>query len=349
MLQASRTPDRLARLLELGFQRERDAAVTTEAVRIDRRTHKLTAARAAMGTCVSISALGDSRARVEDAIGRAFEEMDRLIGIFSRFEHASALTRLNEQGRLRGAPPELARVVARALRYHRVTAGAFDISVAPLVDLFRDRLRTDAAAPPGDAEIREVRALVGARDITASRREVRFGKAGMRVTLDGIAKGYIVDRMAATLEARRVRNYLINGGGDIRAAGRKEGRQPWTVAVQDPGVPGRFRDALHLTDAAVATSGSYEIYFDRDRLFHHIVDASTGRSPTRCTSVSVIAPTTIAADALATSVFVMGPDPGLAFVESLAGCECLIIDRCGRELRSRGWRSAAPLDPDSRE
>lgn len=345
MLESLRTTDNLSRLLELGFEQARDVPVIVEDACIDRRTHRLGARCAAMGTHVSITAIGPSRDRLDDAIGNTFEEMERLIDIFSRYQRDSALTELNATGLLRGPPPELNHVVEHALGYHRLTDGTFDISVAPLLDLFRERL--DSARTPTDAEIREARELVGPAGIVARGHELRLGRAGMRVTLDGIAKGYIVDRMAATLEARGIGNFLIDAGGDIRSRGRKEGGQCWRVAVQDPSKGGAFPDVLHLGNAAVATSGSYERHFDAGRRFHHIIDAGTGRSPTSCTSVSIVAGSTMLADVLATSVFVMGPARGLAFVDGYDGCECLIIDDAGREFRSRGWRSASPAPPSA--
>jgi FAD:protein FMN transferase len=347
--QSARIAANLSRLLDMDFERADDTPLATEVRRVDRRTVTVTTARPAMGTLVSVSAHGPALAPVEEAIGRAFRQMDRLIGIFSRFDGASALTALNDAGRLAGPPPELSHVVAGALRYHAITGGAFDISVAPLVDLFRERLMPFHLTGPGrkapsDSEIREVLALVGAGHVAASEREIRFGKPGMRVTLDGIAKGYIVDAMAGSLTQRAwgrgrggVRGFLINAGGDIRTAGASEDGRPWTVGVRDPREPGGFADIIHLTDAAVATSGGYEIYFDADRRFHHILDPATGRSPNRCASASVIAPTAMAADALATAVFVMDPAGAIALIESLAGCECLLLDHDGRALRSRGW------------
>ncbi|HXF95704.1 MAG TPA: FAD:protein FMN transferase, partial [Gemmatimonadales bacterium] len=315
----------------------------TEVRRPDRRTVLLTTGRAAMGTLVSVSALGPGRDRLEDAVGRAFQEMDRLIAVFSRFAADSALTVLNDAGRLSGPPRELAFVLERALGYHETTGGAFDVTVAPLVDLFRNRLRDVRPAPPAEAEIRAARALVGVGRVRISRREIRFQRSGMAITLDGIAKGYIVDAMATVLARAGVRDFLINAGGDIRTAGRGAGGRPWTVGVRDPDGSGALPDVLHVTDAAVATSGGYEIWFDPERRFHHIVDAGTGRSPRHNAAASVLAPTAMAADALATAVFVLPPARGLALVDSLAGCACLIIGADGRQWRSAGWRSAPPL------
>ncbi len=332
----------LLRLLALGFERESEP-VATDAVLVERRTFRVTAARPAMGTLVTVTVLVPSRDRGETAIGRAFEEMDRLIAILSRFEGDSALTHLNIDGQLGGPPPDLLHVISRALHFHRVTGGAFDISVAPLLDLFRERAA--GPTPPSDTELRDALDRVGAQRIDARRRQIRFGQEGMRVTVDGIAKGYIADRMARVLEDHRVRRYLIDAGGDIRVSGRKEGRRPWTVGVRDPWDEDRTPDRLELTRGAVATSGSYERYFDPDRRHHHLVEAVEGRSPAATASVTAVAPTAMAADALATSLFIMDPDRALAFADALRGCECLIIDRSGQVLRSRGWRSAAPSNP----
>jgi thiamine biosynthesis lipoprotein len=330
---------KLAALESLGFERVDASPVATDAVRLSRRAFKVTSTRPAMGTLVSISTLARSKQRAEEAIGRALEEMDRLIGVFSRFDGTSAITELNDAGRLDHAPPEFSHVLSRSLEYHEQSGGAFDVTVEPLVDLFRERLDGVTPREPTAAEIREALELAGSRHVAVSPGSVSFARSGMGITLDGVAKGYIVDAMARVLADQGIGSYLINAGGDIRAGGRKERRQPWTVAVQDPSKSESFPDTIHLTDAAVATSGSYEIYFDRDRLYHHIVSSETGRSPNLSAGVSVVAPSAMAADALATAVFVMEPQRGIEFINSLSGCECLIIGEGGTQLTSRGWRS----------
>lgn len=307
----------LDRLLELGFALAGDPSGATETLRADRDTLLVTTSRPAMGTLVSISALGPSRGLLDEAIGQAFAEMDRLIAIFSRFEAASALTVLNDTGRLDGPPPELAHVVSRALRYYAITRGAFDVTVEPLLH--------------PEADLVEALALVDAAQVAASRRTIRLGKTGMGLTLDGIAKGYIVDAIARGLTTRGVRAFLVNAGGDIRAAGNRENGRPWSVGVWDPDAPGVFPDIIHLSDAAVATSGNY-VRGD------HIVDGVTGTSPNHHVSVSVLAPTTMAADALATALFVLDAPRAVALVESLAHCECLLLHSDGRQFRSSGWR-----------
>ncbi|MFQ6046353.1 MAG: FAD:protein FMN transferase [Gemmatimonadales bacterium] len=346
MPETSITARKLAALEKMGFERVDLSPVTTDAVRLDRKTFKVTSTRPAMGTLVSISALARSRERAEEAIGRALEEMDRLIGVFSRFEGASAITTLNDAGRLDDSPPEFSHVLSRSIEYHALSSGAFDVTVEPLVELFRGRLDAITPREPSSVEIMEALELVGSRNVVLSPRGVRFAREGMGVTLDGVAKGYIVDAMGRVLADRGIGSYLINAGGDIRAGGLKEKRRPWTVAVQDPSKSGSFPDTIHLTDAAVATSGSYEIYFDRDRMYHHIVSSKTGMSPNLSAGVSVVAPSAMAADALATGVFVMEPERGIELIDSLSGCECLIIGEDGTQLKSRGWRSARNHDTD---
>jgi thiamine biosynthesis lipoprotein len=154
----------------------------------------------------------------------------------------------------------------------------------------------------------------------------------MGITLDGIAKGYIVDRMAEVLLGNGVGNFLINAGGDIRTAGTKEEGLPWTVAVQDPTKQHQFPDVVQMTGGAVATSGGYE------RSYHHIVHSETGALPEYSASVTVFAPTAMAADAMATTLFAMKPGDGLKLIDTLPGHECLIIDDLGAQRRSEGWK-----------
>lgn len=350
-------PDKFAALVEMGFERVEPGPVTAESVRIDDTTHKVTQIRPAMGSFVAISALHESHDLAEDAIGRAFEEMDRLIAVLNRFDGASPLSHLNDTGRIDAAPPELVEVIGRSLACHRASSGAFDITVKPLIDLYRDPSSYTPLAPPTAAEIDAAVDLVGPEHLRLDGRDVRFARSGMGVTLDGIAKGYVVDGIAESLVASGAGRFLINAGGDIRAAGTRGDEQPWTVAIRDPrdAIPSFESGAwerdewsapnapstLPLRDGAIATSGGYEIYFDRERLAHHIVRGETGDSPRGAMSVTVTAPTTVEADSLATAVFVLGPQQGARLISGLADSECLIIDRDGNEHRSPGWRGAS--------
>jgi thiamine biosynthesis lipoprotein len=311
-------------------------------VKIDNGLLKVSQTRLAMGTYVTMTAVHASRDQAQEAIGRAFEEIDRLVALFSRYDSATPVSVLNREGTLADPPPELIRLLKDSLYFHRASRGAFDVTVLPLVDLFEKKTGAGKDAVPTRAEIEDALERVGSEhvDIAASGR-VRFGRPAMGITLDGIAKGYIVDRAAGVLADHGVANHLINAGGDIRTSGRRSEEQPWTVAIEDPRKNGRYPDVIRMTSGAVATSGNYEIYYDTEKMFHHVVDPRTGTSPHHSTSVSVRAESVMRADALSTAVFVQEPADGIRFVDSLERCECLVIDESGAQFRSRGWRRPA--------
>lgn len=337
---------RFAALAALGFERVDVVPVETDAAPLGNGTWKVIQTRPAMGTRVSITTVVPSRHQAADACGRAFDEMDRLIALLNRYDPRSALSDLNAAGRLEGPPPELHHVLKTAAGMHRASGGAFDVTVAPLLALFRDRLSGFPSREPAEDEIRETLGRIGAAHVATAKRRVTFARAGMEVTLDGIAKGYIVDAMAAVLDRSGVRHYLIDAGGDIRVRGVREAGRSWTVGVRDPARDAVFPEVVRIDGGAVATSGSYEVHFGDGLAFHHIVDAATGRSPGAALSVSVRAPTAQAADGLATAVFVLGPDRGMRLVDGLRGCGCMIVGRDGRQWKSRRWRSIPLTNQD---
>lgn len=346
----------LSEFLDLGFVSEPAWPLEVEAGwQADR--FALALERPGMGTRIGISVRADGPDRAEDAAYRAFELMDRLTSDLNRYDPGSALSTLNECGTIADAPRPLVQVVDRALATGRRTQGAFDPTVAPLVDLFGGGVprvppgdltaawshkpdeRPGPAADPDPADLREAAALVGAQRVRRDGTRIGFERAGMRLTLDGVAKGWIVDEMAGCLEQAGIHDFLVDGGGDIRVAGRPEPGRPWTVAVQDPLKQDRWPDVIGLAGGAVATSGSYEFYFDPDRIRHHIVAGPSGISPAEATSVTVTAPEAATADALATAVFVLGPAAGLRLIEATAGCECLLIAPDGARHMSTGWKA----------
>jgi thiamine biosynthesis lipoprotein len=301
-----------------------------------------TQTRTAMGTFVEITAVHDprghdSRDAAEAAIARAFDEMDRLIAILSRHDSSTPLSYLNAAGSLASPPPELTAVVLNALDAHRRTGGAFDPTVKPLVDLL-EASRTRGL--PGDAELRAALSRVGAEHVRFSDRRIELTRDGMGVTLDGLAKGYIVDRMSDVLAQNGVANHLVNAGGDIRTRGRRAPDRLWTIAVEDPKKKGNYPGVIRMGDGAVATSGSYERFYDASHTHHHIVDPHSGMSPAQCVSATVRAASVMDADALSTAVFVLGPEHGTALVNTTPKAASLTLDDHGTARRSRGWTDA---------
>jgi thiamine biosynthesis lipoprotein len=332
---------KLSGLLGLGVASAGLIPITAEAVKFNRKMHKVSKTRLAMGTFVSMTLIHSSRDEAEEMVGQAFEEMDRLSALMNRYDERTAVGELNREGHLNDIPPEVAEVVSKALYYYRRSQGSFDITVKPIIDLFKEKTLDNENALPTEEELRTALEFVDSNKIELKGQAITFKKHGMGITLDGIAKGYIVDKASEFLATHNINNHLINAGGDIRTMGARADKKPWTVAIQDPSKRRNYPDIVHMNRGAIATSGNYEIYFDREKMFHHIVDPRTGISPEMSTSVSVIAPTTMDADALATGVFVMNPVEGTEFINSLGQCESLVVAKDGTQLKSMGWKSAA--------
>jgi len=186
--------------------------------------------------------------------------------------------------------------------------------------------------------IDKTKVLVGSDkiDINAITSSISFKKVGMEITLGGIAKGYAVDEAIKVLKNMGIKHALINAGGDLTTIGSKADSSHWTIALQDPENEANYITRFKISGKAIATSGNYERYYNESANVGHIMNPKTGYSSTDCWSVSIIADNCTEADALATGVFVMGPDAGMKLVESLQDVECLIIDSNGIIHRSSG-------------
>lgn len=310
-------------------------AEKAEALLFGSKEYKVTKTRLAMGSFVSMTAIHPSRDEAEEAIGLAFEEMDRLNMILTHYDASSPVASLNSSGRLESAPQEVQDVVARALYFHRETAGAFDITVKPLIDLYKKSFSLNTT--PTEMELSKAAKLVGSQDIHFQNGSLLFKRSDMAVTFDGIGVGYIVDRASEVLRQKGVVNHLINAAGDIRVSGKAAGDKAWTVAVQDPAKSREYPSIIKMQSGAIATSGNYEVFYDKEKLFHHIINPRTGHSPQLASSVTVMAPTCMDADALSTSVFILEPEAGVQFIERQADYECFVIDREGQSRQTSGW------------
>ncbi len=300
------------------------------------RVHTQT--RVALGTFVTLHAVHTSADAAEKAFAHAFDTITQLEAELTRHNSASPLSYLHTQGALNDVPQSLAYVLHRAQRAHSLTQGAFDISVAPLVDMFRTHQNPQGHMTIDAAQLAEVRELVDASKVHISDdgRRIRLEHSGMALTLDGIAKGHIVDSASAVLAQHGMTHHLVNIGGDIRAHGMKSVGQPWRVAVENPTGTQAITLPLH---GAIATSGNYAMFYDAAKKHHHLIDPTRKQSPQHISSVSVLAPTALEADALATALSVLPVNTGLQLVRSLAGRECCMITAQGNVMRSDGWPS----------
>ncbi|MEG2172615.1 MAG: FAD:protein FMN transferase [Desulfovibrionaceae bacterium] len=298
--------------------------------------------RVMLGTFVSISLAQCGSAQAQEGLAQAFAKIHELEGVFSRYDKASPLSVLNAQGSLHDSPPELSALVARAQSVARLTDKAFDPTVKPVVDLFKAHQNPQGQMRLDPADLDAARQLVGFARVRLDKHRIAFERSHMGITLDGIAKGHIIDRVSALLVQLGLPNHLINAGGDIIAWGEKSLGQPWTVAVENPLYKKNhgtaYPEVLNLRHGALATSGSYEIFYDASREHHHIIHPASGTSPSRVSSVSVLAPTATEADALATALSVMPPHDALRLVDTLPRRECCILGPHGLRMTSRGWK-----------
>lgn len=240
-------------------------------------------------------------------IRRSVAEIRRLEAVFSLYRADSALSVLNREGALAAPPLDLVRLLAEARGFSEITGGAFDVTVQPLWQLHARHFSApgaDPAGPPADA-IAEALARVDHTAITIRSDRIAFGRPGMAVTLNGIAQGYVTDRVADLLRRAGLDHVLIDLG-ETRALGRHPDGRPWRVGLARPDGSGDIGRIVDLADAAVATSAGHATRFDAAGRHHHLFDPKTGRSTRRHAGVSVIAPTATAADALSTGL--MGID-----------------------------------------
>jgi len=291
-----------------------------------------------MGTLVEITLVAHDNKTTAHAIKGAFQEIQRIEKLMSRRLEGSEVWQVNQAaGKSRVVvSSELISVIQAALEVSRLSDGAFDLTVGSLLSLW-DRCRKEDRIPSGEEVVASLR-LVGYRDLVLDeeKRTLLLRKAGMELTLGGIAKGYAVDRAFRFLRDLGFRDLIVNAGGDLRSGGTKFGT-PWVVGIQDPRDGSKLLATISAKDCAVATSGDYERYFMKDGVrYHHILDPSTGFPARRSRSATVLSDESILADALATATFVLGPERGMALIDKRPGTEALIVDSQGKVALSSG-------------
>jgi thiamine biosynthesis lipoprotein len=281
-----------------------------------------------MGTVVTITVLHPDRTAAAEMVRMTFNEMSRLEAILTRHDRDGVVYRLNRDKRLGSAPPEVIEVLTVARTVSERTDGAFDVTALPLLEVL-ERSFAERGGPPTDREVDRARSLVDYRGIEINGREVAL-RPEMSVTVDGIAKGFIVDRTRDLLHELGAQRVLVNAGGDI-AAMDLDGGAPWTVAIQNPESPESPAEMVQLRGGSIATSGDYMRTFTNDRRYHHILDPRSGRSADAAASVSVLHRSAMWADALSTAYMVLGPEAGSAVQRQYADHEAL-----GRNAGIRG-------------
>ncbi|ACS78991.1 FAD:protein FMN transferase [Maridesulfovibrio salexigens] len=310
-----------------------------DTLRIGDRRHKYTATRFLMGTEVSIAALHLSKDAAQHAVELAFLEIERLSAIFDRHRPGTPVSQLNETGKLSDVSPELYEVMGKAQAYYHLSNGTFDVTVLPVLEMLQKNRDLEGRLKLSQSDFDDALGLVGANSVNVCKNGISFSKSSMAVTLDGIGRGYIVDKASDVLAANGVENHLIIAGGDIRAGGERSPGQPWIVAIEDLSGKGGSTAVIRLKNAAVSTSGGCEFYFDSERAHYHVPNFRNAISSCQGVSLSVVAPTVMEADALSTAAFVMNPKEAISFINSQKHKECLISRSSGAKLHSCNWEA----------
>jgi FAD:protein FMN transferase len=296
---------------------------------------------ATMGTTYQIKLVAElatvDHERLQTDVDQVLAEIDRQM---STYRPDSELSRFNRApaGEWFGVSSATAEVVAAAHEISEKTDGALDVTVGPLVRLWHfgppDAANGNAKhkfTPPSDDAIATSRQHLGYKKLSVRIEPAALRKEsdGLEVDLSSIASGYAIDRLADLLAKRGIEEFMVEIGGEVRAAGRREDGAPWRVAIERPLARGRgLQMAVPLEDAAIATAGDYRKFFEyAGRRYSHIIDPATGQPVEHAlASVTVVSESCVAADGWDTPLLVLGPERGYECAER-NGIAALFISR----------------------
>lgn len=280
----------------------------------------------ALGATVTMTVLHADESAANVALDAAFAELERIESVMSLYRPESQISRLNREGVLEAPDASLMEVLRFAIDVAETSGGAFDVTVQPLWAL--KGMKPDAATL----------ALVDWRKVKLDEKRIQLAP-GMAVTLNGIAQGFAADAAMRVIRAHGVEHALIDAG-EFSAHGNNAENAPWRIGIQHPRERDAFAALTKLENRCLATSGDYETAFSDDFSRHHILDPHTGESPGELASVSVLAPSAMTADALSTTLFVLGAKHGMEFLTHYKDTDALIILKDGRRLATAGFTLA---------
>ena len=311
-------------------------------VELDNRQVELDSGhRLVMGTFARAVVVAKDSASAKKCIETAFAEIHKVDELMSDYKDDSEISRANRDAAQTAVhlSQSTYEVLQRSIEFSKLTDGAFDVTVGPLVDLFRTE--KDKQVLPSEDEIAQAKSKVGFEKLKLDDKSktVQFAIEGMRLDLGGIAKGYAVDKAVEAMQTCGAIGGMVDLGGDIRCFGTPlKGKKHWIIGLQNPNLEkdttGRnIVLKLKLTNGAVATSGDYQQFvLIEGKRYSHIIDRKTGTSTEGLSSVTIIADNATDADALATAVSVMGAEKGLELIESRNDTEAILIP-AGKSLK----------------
>jgi thiamine biosynthesis lipoprotein len=284
--------------------------------------------------------VGQSESVAQAATAAGFAEIRRLEELLSTWVPTSELSRVNTSAGVKPVyvSPETMTVVQRAIQAAEMTDGGFNITIGPVVDAWNV---IEGKRIPTESELEALRPLVDLMSVHVDVRKqtIFLAKAGMRIDVGGIGKGYAADQAVMAMKKAGASAGVVALSGDIKAFGQLPGGKRFPVGIQHPRQEESVLVWIDLQDEAISTAGDYERFFERDGVrYHHILDPHTLQPARSCQSVTVVAREGIWADGLDTGIFVMGVESGMRLVEALPDVEAVIVDDEGVVHASSGLR-----------
>ncbi|MGC2423239.1 MAG: FAD:protein FMN transferase [Nitrospirota bacterium] len=311
--------------------------------------------RVIMGTYVTITLneSGKSQDYLTKAASDAFAQITKVDNLMSTYKPESNLSKINQAAGVAPVPadPEVIDVIEKALYVSRLTDGAFDVTVGPLVNAWK--IGSKDARVPSPNEIKKALALVGWQNIEIDKHAgtVFIKKRGASIDLGGIGKGYASDMAVRVLKKAGIKGGIVACAGDIKLFGLRPDGTPWTVGIQHPRKEyGALMAKLPLTDSAVSTSGDYERYFIKGGVrYHHILDPRTGYPARGLMSVTVVSKESWLSDSMG-KLFVLGPEKAYALALKHPEIEVLMITGAGKVLATGRFKGlkVEPVEPDKK-
>jgi thiamine biosynthesis lipoprotein len=290
-----------------------------------------------LGSPFEITLVGKDTIEINHNIDIGIAEVKRIENLISDWIPTTPISEINRNAGIKPivVSEELYNLVERAIKIAQITDGAFDISYASMDKIWK--FDGSMKEMPSEAAIKESVSKIGYKNIILDKKNssIYLKLPGMKLGLGGIGQGYIADMVTKLLKSKGVVSGIINVSGDISTWGKQPNGNLWKIGIKNPMNKNKIFAMFPLEDSAVETSGSYEKYvvFNGIR-YSHIIDPRTGYPAQGLVSVSVFAKTTEIADALATGIFVLGKEKGMALVNKLPGISCIMVDDKGKVYAS---------------
>lgn len=310
-----------------------------------------------MDTLVTIKVYGSDKAKLQQSVNEAFNEMRRIAELADHFPavgtaayNASDICKINQNAGIKPVTvqQDTVEMLLLARKYAELSKGAFDPTIGAVMRLWN--FGGDKPTPPKPEAISQMIAVSGFNylEIDQQKSTVYLNKKGVQLDLGASAKGYATEKAYQLLKKRGIEKALIDAGGNIRTIGRNRDEKPWKIGIKDPRKEGALIAVVSVTDGSAVTSGDYYRYFEKDGVrYHHILDPRTGYPSNHTISATIITENSAVADILSTACFVLPPKEALAFAVGIDGVDLLLITSDKKIMHTPKLFNRISITPDS--